>query len=250
MPQPEFAADTPYGSFGYTVAEAPADARVAFIKKTYMHLAAAVYFFVALEFFIFKALPVEDLVNKFFSVRYAGLIMLAAFIGVSWIADRWARSSTSVGMQYAGLSLFVVAEAVIFVPLLFIAQNYGVKFGGSEYNVITAAAVITLLLFGILTAVVVITGKDFSFLRTALVFGTIAAFGLILAGVFLGFHLGFWFSAAMVLLASGYILYDTSNVMHHYRPGQHVAAALALFASVALMFWYVIQLLLSFASND
>jgi hypothetical protein len=46
-------------------------------------------------------------------------------------------------------------------------------------------------------------------------------------------------------LASGYILYDTSNVLHHYRIGQHVAASLALFAAVALMFWYMIQLVMS-----
>ena len=48
----------------------------------------------------------------------------------------------------------------------------------------------------------------------------------------------------MVILAAGFIVYDTSNVMHHYRTDQHVAAALALFGSVALMFWYVLRLFL------
>jgi FtsH-binding integral membrane protein len=33
--------------------------------------------------------------------------------------------------------------------------------------------------------------------------------------------------------------------MHEYRVGQHVAASLALFASVALLFWYILQLLMS-----
>jgi FtsH-binding integral membrane protein len=59
------------------------------------------------------------------------------------------------------------------------------------------------------------------------------------------FNLGILFIAAMLLLAGGYILYDTSNVLHHYRIGQHVAASLALFASVALMFWYMVQLVMS-----
>ena len=57
-------------------------------------------------------------------------------------------------------------------------------------------------------------------------------------------------SAAMVLLAAGFVLYDTSNVLHHYRTTQHVAAALALFASVALLFWYILQIVLAFSSRD
>ena len=51
-------------------------------------------------------------------------------------------------------------------------------------------------------------------------------------------------AAAMVVLMGGYILYYTSNVLHHYPVGSHVAAALALFSAVALMFWYVIRILL------
>jgi len=60
-----------------------------------------------------------------------------------------------------------------------------------------------------------------------------------------GFSLGVWFSGAMVILAGGYILYYTSNVMLHYRTDQYVAAALALFSSVALLFWYVLRIFMS-----
>jgi FtsH-binding integral membrane protein len=48
----------------------------------------------------------------------------------------------------------------------------------------------------------------------------------------------------MVALLSGYILYDTSNVMLHYRTTQHVAAALALFASIATLFYYILWILM------
>jgi hypothetical protein len=65
------------------------------------------------------------------------------------------------------------------------------------------------------------------------------------AGAVFGFELGTFFSVAMVALAGGSILYDTSNVMLHYPEDRHVAAALELFASVALMFWYVLRLFLS-----
>ena len=69
--------------------------------------------------------------------------------------------------------------------------------------------------------------------------------GFILVAMFFQFALGPIFIYAMIALACGYILYDTSNVLHHYRIGQHVAASLALFASVALLFWYLVQLFMS-----
>ena len=137
-----------------------------------------------------------------------------------------------------GLGLYVVAEAIIFTPLLFIASTMG-------GDIIPTAALATLVLFGALTGVVFITRKDFSFMRSVLLFGGFAAMGLIVVAILTGFTLGPIFTVAMIALACGYILYDTSNVLHHYRIGQHVAAALALFAAVALLFWYILQLFMS-----
>jgi FtsH-binding integral membrane protein len=137
------------------------------------------------------------------------------------------------------LALFTVAEAVIFLPLLFIANTY---FAGA----ITSAAVVSGIIFAGLTIVVFVTRADFSFLRMALSLGGLAAFAFIIVAMVLQLNiLGALFSTAMIVLASGYILYQTSNVVHHYRTDQYVAAALALFASVALLFWYVLQLFMS-----
>jgi FtsH-binding integral membrane protein len=108
-----------------------------------------------------------------------------------------------------------------------------------------SAAFITLFIFGGLTGIAFFTKQDFSFLGKFLFFAGIAVFGVVICAVVFGLSLGMWFSVGLVVLASGYILYDTSNVIHHYRTNQHVAAALALFASVALLFWYVLQLLMS-----
>jgi FtsH-binding integral membrane protein len=112
-----------------------------------------------------------------------------------------------------------------------------------------SAGIVTAIVFGGLTATVFITKADFSFLRMALVIGSLVAFAIIVLGILFGFGevLGFWFSFAMVILASGFILYSTSNVLHHYNTNQYVAASLALFASVALLFWYVVQM---FMNND
>ena len=62
--------------------------------------------------------------------------------------------------------------------------------------------------------------------------------------------LGTLFASLMVLLAAGSILYETSNIVHHYRTDQHVAAALGLFASVAMMFYYILYLLLALSGRD
>ena len=104
---------------------------------------------------------------------------------------------------------------------------------------------VTLLGTGGLTVVAFVTKKDFSFLRGILVWAGILAIVAIVGSVLFGFHLGTWFSVAMIGFAGAAILYDTSNVMHHYPEDRHVAAALELFASIALMFWYVLQLFMS-----
>jgi FtsH-binding integral membrane protein len=251
MSSAEFQADTPYARFGTFAIDAPVDARRTFIQKTYTHLAAAIYGFVAIQWLLFSVGFDQWMMQFFAGTPWVGLIMLGAFLVTSWIANAWAHSDTSVGLQYAGLFLYVLVQAIIFVPLLSIAQGYALEFGAiGEVSVITVAAITTLLMFGGLTAAVFLTRKDFSFLRTALWIGGVAAFALILMSAFAGWNLGVWFTVAMIVLACGWILYDTSNVLHHYRTEQHVAASLALFASVALLFWYVLQLLMSLSSRD
>jgi uncharacterized protein len=232
----------PYQSWGMVAADAETSERAKFIRLTYLHLAGAVLAFIGLEAFLLSLPQVPDAVQMVLGNRFGWFIVLGAFIGVSYIANSWANSSTSVGMQYAGLSLFVVAEAIIFVPLLYVAQLFPADSG---INVIGIAAVLTIVTFIGLTAVVFLSGADFSFLRGALALGVMVALGIIVCSMIFSFNLGVIFVGAMLLLAGGYILYDTSNVLHHYRIGQHVAAALALFASVALMFWYMVQLVMS-----
>jgi len=236
----------PYAT-SYTVAQAPADTRTEFYQKTYLHLAGAIGVFILLEAAL---MSIPGITTTVFGIlgtsKFSWLIVLGAFMLVSWLAEKWANSGTSRGMQYAGLSLYIVAEAVIFLPLLLLASNI---LGKPE--LIGQAGVITIALFAGLTFIAFTTKKDFSFLGGILKIAGFIAIGLIVASVFIGgLNLGTWFSAIMVLIAGGSILYQTSNIIHHYNPEQHVAASLGLFASVALLFWYVLQILMSFASDD
>ena len=231
-----------YTSYTQPVASAQENVRAEFIRKTYQHLAFAVLGFIALEYVLLHS-PVAPAMATMMTGGYAWLIVLAAFMGVSVLADRWARSTTSPQTQYMGLILYVVAEAIIFLPLLLIAAMVAPQ-------VIPNAAIITVALFGGITFTAFSTKKDFSFLGGILKMGFFVAIGLIVAGILFGFSLGLFFSGAMIVFAAGAILYSTSNILHQYRADQHVAAALSLFAAVALLFWYVVQFLLQMAGDD
>src|SRR6478672_6103910 len=220
-------------------------ARAAFVRNTYVHLFGAILLFVAFEAAVFTLVPVatlDGLMRQIFASRFGWLVVLFGFMGISWLANAWATSDASRGMQYAGLGLYVIAEGVIFVPLLYVAN-------ASAPMAIPAAGVLTLLMFGGLTALVLITGSDLTSWGKYLWMAGLGAMGVVICAVLFNFQLGVWFSGAMVVLAAGYILYDTSNVLHRYRTDQYVAASLALFASVALLFYYVLQLFMAMRRN-
>ena len=110
---------------------------------------------------------------------------------------------------------------------------------------IASAAGTTILGCAGLTVVAFVTRKDFSFLRSFLMWGGIVALLLIVASVLFGFQMGTWFSVAMIGFAGAAVLYDTSNVLHRYEEDRYVAASLQLFSSIALMFYYVLMLFTS-----
>jgi FtsH-binding integral membrane protein len=218
------------------VAAIGVDARARFIARTYNHLLGAIVGFTLFEWILFSTGTAESIARSLLGVNW--LLVLGGFMLVSWAASRAAMSSTSRSTQYAALAGFVVAEGIIFVPLLYIANEVAP-------GAIQSAALVTLLGFGGLTAVAMRTRKDFSFLGGMLRWGFVVALVAIVGGVVFGFELGTWFCVAMVGFAGAAILYDTSNVLHHFPEDRYVAASLQLFASVALMFWYVLQLFIS-----
>lgn len=220
--------------------QAVSEQRASFIRRTYLHLAAAVALFVGVEYFLINSpWVINTMLNVLNSGRYSWLLILGAFVVVGWMARSMARSLASPALQYLGLGLYILAEAVLFVPMIFVAAHY------STPDVLPTAAFLTTVLFGALTLFALTTRKDFSFMRGFLMIGGLLALGTIVAGTLFGFTLGLWFSVAMIVLAAGAILHDTSNIVLHYPTDQHVAASLELFASVALLFWYILRLVMA-----
>ena len=224
------------------VAAASADARAAFIRRTYAHLAGAILLFIALEALLLQIPGIETLVM---GMRGLWIGVMLLFMAVSFGARALASSANSTSTQYMGLGLMVLGWAVMFLVLI-----HPVVYYFDDKTILPKAAIMTLGVFGGLTAAVLITKKDFSFLGPILAIAGFVALALIFAGAIFGFNLGLFFCFAMVAVACAAILYDTSNVLHHFRTDQHVAAAVELFASVAILFWYVLQIAMAGSNRN
>ncbi len=219
-----------------SVSMSSVEERADFISKTYMHLFGAMIGFVLFEMALFQSGLAETITAALTGVNW--LLVLGGFMLVSWFASRTALSVESKASQYGALVAYVVVWGIMFVPLLYTAAAY---FPG----VIESAATVTLLGFAGLTAIAFMTRKDFSFMGGILRWIGMVALVAIVGSVLFGFQLGTYFSIAMIAFAGGAVLYDTSNILHHYPQDKYVAAALSLFGSIALMFWYVLQLFMS-----
>lgn len=217
--------------------------RVTFLKKTYAHVALAV-----LAFVVFEALLLNSEQGRAIGEMMAGnwLIVLLLFGGGTWVANKWAHEPGNIQKQYLGLFSYAFLEALIFLPIFMYLNSPNSGFSPTEVgDIVAQAGIATAGLFTGLSAVVLFSKKDFSFLRGVIMIGFGVAVATILAGMLFGFNLGVWFSGAMVLLAGASILYQTSRIVHDYDTDQHVAASIGLFASLMLLFWYILRIFMS-----
>ncbi|GAL62856.1 Bax inhibitor-1/YccA family protein [Algibacter lectus] len=214
--------------------------RVAFYKKTYSHVAGGVLAFILFEYLLLQSDTVVEFALSM-TQGWRWLIMLGGFMFITNYAEGMALKTPDKNKQYLAYGLYILAEAFIFVPLIYIAA-YAMETGP---DILKQAGIVTLALFSGLSAIVFVTKKDFSFLKAGLTVGFFIAIGLIIAGSIFGFNLGLWFSVGMCLLAAGSILYQTSNLVNKYGVEDYIPAALGLFASLMLLFWYVLRIFMS-----
>lgn len=220
--------------------------RSRFLMKTYLNLTGAVLLFAAIETLIFAFFSEQIIPLLFANLQATGGVLLALCLGGSFVTDRIASASRTRVGHYVALGLEVLLYVAIFLPILAVA----LKFMDGGLALVGQAAGLTAALFVALSSAVFVTRKDFSFLRTTLVFASFATLALILAAFLFGFQLGVVFSGAMVALACLYILYDTSNVALRCDESEDVLAAFKLFGSLMLLFYYILRILIAFASRE
>jgi len=224
-----------------TAAAAPVNERVAFIRRTYAHLAGAILAFAGITTALISTGLADQIIKDVFQGhRFAWPALMLVFIVGTIAAQYMARSRSSIGMQYAGLSIYVLLYTLLFLPILTIASDP--KYGVGKPELPLQAGLLTLAVFAGLTTAVFISGKDFSFMGPLLCVLSFLALGLIVASVIGGFSLGLGFIALMVALYAGWIIYETSNIIHRYGTQEHVAASMSLFGAVAMMFYYILML--------
>lgn len=214
-------------------------ARGEFITRVYQHLLVAIGAFIAFEALLINLGVAEAMWNFISDNSYVWLLVLGGFMVVNWMATTAAHDVLEPSRQYAGLFGMAAAQALIFAPFLY----YFLAVEPDGGSLVAAAAIITVAGFAGLTAVAFATRRDLSFLRPLLLWGGVCALVLIGAAVLFGLELGIWFSVAMIALAGGSILYQTQTIMRRYPSEAYVGAAVQLFASVMLLFWYVLRLL-------
>ena len=212
------------------------EARSTFIWKCYAHVVGALFALVGIEVYLFSSGAAYPIAN---TMLQSPMLVILGFIALSWGAAHVAHRLQSTTAQYAAFGAYVVLWAIMFVPLLAMALAMD-----PSGTMIQSAGVVTIVGCVGLIATAMITRRDFSFLRGILVWGFVVL-TLIGTSLLFGWHLGTWFSVAMIAFAGVAVLYDTSNIMHHYPQDKYVAASMALFASIAMMFYYILRLFMS-----
>ncbi len=223
--------------YAIPVASLDEETRADFMVKVYQHLVAAIVAFMAFETLLFATGAAEGLFNMVYGSGGVWLLVLGGFMVVNWLATAAAHDLANPGRQYGGLFALAGAEALIFAPFLYYVFNEG---GGTA--TVASAAVITALGFTGLTVVGLVTRRDLSFMRPLLMWAGVMSLVLIVAAVLFGLDLGVWFTLGMIALAGGAIIYQTQTIMRHYPAEAYVGASIQLFASVMLLFWYVLRL--------
>ena len=233
----------------FIVADAPASDRAAFFRRTYGLVAIGFAAFAALLAIFFVGFDQRSGIA--FAV-FAGLgsmisslggwsilLVMLAFWGATTVAQSLAFNRASRGAQYAGLGLYVVLEALIFIPLI----GYVIlSTKGNASTVLLPAGIVTAGMIAGLTALVFMTNLDFSFLKVAIILGSFAALAIVIVAAIAGLSLGAWFSIAMIVLMATVILYQTNEIKNTLETDQHVAAAFVLFSSFVTLLFYVIRL--------
>jgi modulator of FtsH protease len=171
------------------------------------------------------------------------LFALLAYFGAFMVASFVRRAGG--GLNVLALGAYTFITGLFLAPMLFFAQLAASHGATLDPSPVRDAFLLSGAAFTGLTGYVLITRKDFSFLGAALSMGIWVILGALILGMFLhsaAFSLAI--ASVGVLLFCGYILFDTSRLLH--EPDDDAAgAALRLFLDVVNLFVFLVRILSS-----
>jgi len=216
------------GSVSGFAIDAAVSERLAFIRRTYMTLLVQ----------LCAVAGVATLMTRVVPSGYYGILAIAALLVAIFVGPRLLAPGQSRATHIGGAALFVGAYGLFCAPLaLFVPGALLLK-----------AFIVTCCVFGGLTAYVFVTKKDFSFLGGFLSAALFLLIGIMIISLFFGGFGGVGslvLSGLVVLVISGFVLYETSAIMRSYPTDMHIPAATSLMASFVVLFQYILHLLMA-----
>ena len=215
------------------ISQAPPEVRSTFMTAVYVRLLFGIGAFILASWALFTTGVAYTIAE--FVLGTSWLLILGGFMVVSWMSTRMLVRARTPAAQYGAYALVIGANVLLFATPLVIAEV-------NAPGAIELAAQTAMIAFAVLSLIAIRTSKDFSFLRGFLMWGGFLALGLIVLGTLTGFNLGLWFTVGMIGFAGAAILYDTQKIYRTFPVGTETVAAVQLFSSIALLFWYLLQL--------
>lgn len=170
------------------------------------------------------------------------LIGLIAYFGAFMVASFVRRSP---GLNVLALGAYTFITGLYLAPMLFFAQLMASHGQTLDASPVRDAFLLTGAAFTGLTGYVMITRKNFSFLGAGLTMGLWVVLGAMVLGIFIhSAALSLAIASVGVLLFCGYILYDTSRILHE-ADDNPIGAALRLFLDVVNLFVFLVRILSS-----
>ena len=234
-----FAESMPWAEDRGFAISAALDSRMAFVRRTYAHLLGELAGVALVTFIALRTPALESLATAMLTKP---LLYVVGFFGVSLLTRAMLAGQKSMAIQYSAAAIWVFFLGLLVTPFAVWAR---IQTG--SYTIMGEAAILTGCVFTGITAYVFFTKKDFSFLGGALWMISWIAFGLgMILAIFGGFgnQTALFYSCGMVILMGGWVLYDTSKVLHHRHVNEHVAASVDLLVDFVYMFIYIVSILL------
>jgi FtsH-binding integral membrane protein len=221
---------------GFAIDAAVSD-RTRFIRRTYVHLVGELGAVALATALILQTPALQRVAVGLLSNL---IVYLAVVFGVSMITRKLLDGRKSLAVQYTGAAVWVFFLGLLVSPLAMAAKA---RFG--SYDVLGEGLVLTGCVFAGLTAYTFFTKKDFSFLGGILSIASWTLIGIAVIFFFLGGFSGSpIYSLVWVVLLSGWVLYDTSQVLHRRHVDEYVAASVDLLVDFVYMFIHIVFLLM------